>query len=387
MRGLALCLLVGCPWIDGAEHAEAQKVFDPTLQPTGGPTGATGETGFVPTDTDTDTDVDTDTDTDVDTDCVDDAFEDNDSVDDATFLTSGTSVEATLCPDDAPVGAATDAFKLVPGANDVVAVQVRGAATPCADMTMRAELRGADGELRSAVRTDGACPSFVGGGFGDAVVHALLIHEGGPSVGYELTLDTQACEDTDGDGYLAASCGGPDCDDDEPDVSPGANEVPGDGVDDDCDGGDALVPCDAFPPTPPTAEAGRLACGATDVEPVWDVYTLNLTPGACVGLSVDNLGGNADLTAVLVDPDGNRLTLTDEALCTGNPWTRDLVFPFDQGCPQGGGITVQSGVHTLWVSQVDGSGCTDDSAYGVDVWVDGVSEAPTPGGQGVVFAP
>ncbi len=43
------------------------------------------------------------------------------------------------------------------------------------------------------------------------------------------------CEDLDGDGYLDDECGGEDCDDDDPDVNPGATEVC-DGVDNDCDG-------------------------------------------------------------------------------------------------------------------------------------------------------
>lgn len=41
--------------------------------------------------------------------------------------------------------------------------------------------------------------------------------------------------DVDGDGYRA----GEDCDDSDPEVNPGAEEMPGDGVDQDCDGSDA----------------------------------------------------------------------------------------------------------------------------------------------------
>ena len=50
------------------------------------------------------------------------------------------------------------------------------------------------------------------------------------------------CEDTDGDGYEADSCGGQDCDDGDPAVNPDATEGPqgdptcNDGVDNDCDG-------------------------------------------------------------------------------------------------------------------------------------------------------
>ena len=50
------------------------------------------------------------------------------------------------------------------------------------------------------------------------------------------------CGDADGDGYLDIACGGDDCDDADPDVHQGAVEYCGDGVDNDCDGSDAVCP-------------------------------------------------------------------------------------------------------------------------------------------------
>ncbi len=56
--------------------------------------------------------------------------------------------------------------------------------------------------------------------------------------------------DFDGDGY-ARALGGGDCDDSDPDVHPGALDLPGDGIDADCDGQDATDP---LPPPATMAE-------------------------------------------------------------------------------------------------------------------------------------
>jgi large repetitive protein len=47
--------------------------------------------------------------------------------------------------------------------------------------------------------------------------------------------------DADGDGYSPTLFGGGDCDDDDPTIHPGAFDVPGDGIDQDCDGFDPVL--------------------------------------------------------------------------------------------------------------------------------------------------
>jgi len=57
------------------------------------------------------------------------------------------------------------------------------------------------------------------------------------SESYDVSiLMNRTCWDDDADGYDDEACGGDDCDDTDPDVSPGAMEVCDSGIDDDCDG-------------------------------------------------------------------------------------------------------------------------------------------------------
>ncbi len=80
-------------------------------------------------------------------------------------------------------------------------------------------------------------------------------HTGGARV---LLSAARALSDADGDGY-SALLGGPDCDDHAAHVHPGAREIPGNGVDDNCLGGDRIAPSSSrshhTAPTRPAAAA------------------------------------------------------------------------------------------------------------------------------------
>lgn len=52
------------------------------------------------------------------------------------------------------------------------------------------------------------------------------------------------CPDGDKDGYTAQECGGQDCNDADPAIHPEAEDIPNDGIDQNCDGVDFTQNCD-----------------------------------------------------------------------------------------------------------------------------------------------
>lgn len=190
---------------------------------------------------------------------------------------------------------------------------------PVLTLVLAAILHGPLTALRQRVPARGA---IVGGGLALAVALGLFTLRSQPSATVARAVTEhglasrtfvtvmQSLSDRDGDGF-SAFFRGPDCDDTDPMVNPSAKEIPGNGKDDNCQGGDrAAVAVDA-PPDP----AGAADAGVADA-PAPTGPRLNVLIVMVDTLRVDRLGASG------YQRDGKSISPRIDQFLGGATWFR-----------------------------------------------------------------
>ena len=131
--------------------------------------------------------------------------------------------------------------------------------------------------------------------------------------GLRLLLGTaRRLTDHDGDGF-SARFGGGDCDDTRADVYPGAEDVPGDGIDQDCEGGDAK------PVAAASKSAGPDSAPLAPIKPRADGFKGNI-----LIVTIDAFRGDRLGVAGYGRPPGHSLTPTLDALARRGAYFRQV---------------------------------------------------------------
>ncbi|TNE86591.1 MAG: hypothetical protein EP330_22920 [Deltaproteobacteria bacterium] len=198
----------------------------------------------------------------------------------------------------------------------------------------------------------------------------------------DLDPEVQAGTDVDEDGFFA-DCGfDVDCDDNDPDVHPFAEEILGDGIDQDCDGGEPFATCEVEGPRTST-QGDTLDCAPADdlqARP-YDVWEFSVAQGDCVDVFVDNSAvGRADLLGTVEGADGISFAgglgpggFDDVTPCSNTPWN-------NLSCPAATVASATAGTFRVSVGQFGGlgkDGCSDGAEYTLHVAVNGAEVAAT----------
>ena len=207
--------------------------------------------------------------------------------------------------------------------------------------------------------------------------------------------------DADGDGYDAEAWGGDDCDDDDPDVNPGASETWYDGVDSDCSGGSDY---DADGDGEDAEDHGGADCDDTDASVQEDCPETDseLTAYAYssygeikeIAMNLSGITWNPVTETFMAVLDGNRtLFELDENMVVlreisltnvDHPDTEDIVY-LDQGDDETPSYAIVTEEGVVYVGDVPDDGGSEIDFEDWQTITYAADDAGNSGGEGIAY--